>query len=58
MNIEALWANYVAAADKAQRSQSIQDGIQAGHAWAEWLKAFTISDDRGEPVRVIQGGRP
>lgn len=37
---ERLWAVYVEVSKKAQASLRIEDGIAAGKAWAEFMKAF------------------
>lgn len=37
---ERAWRRYCEARERAQRSNSIIDGIAAGRAWAEWLALF------------------
>lgn len=45
---ERLWEAYLAAFNKAERTQDIQDGIAAGKAWAAFIADFlTPSDPRG-----------
>ena len=43
---EKLWWAFVSAAEKAQRSKDIQDGIAAGKAWAAFLKVFAPQSRR------------
>jgi hypothetical protein len=37
---ERLWARFVMAAQIAQVTLQVEDGLAAGRAWAEFLKAF------------------
>lgn len=39
--LDELWAAYVAARDKAEKSRDVMDGIAAGAIWAQWLNMFT-----------------
>ncbi len=45
--VEHLFAEYCAAARKAQATQMLADGVAAGQAWAAFLNAFT-----GVPART------
>ena len=38
---DALWADYVKAAAKAQKSKDFNDGLKAGQAWQRFLGAFS-----------------
>lgn len=44
--LDAAWADYVEASDRAQRTHSIGDGIEAGRAWRRWLDLFMTKDQR------------
>lgn len=37
---EKLWQEFVAAAEKAQKSLDIRDGLAAGRAWKKFLESF------------------
>jgi len=45
--VEQLFADYCAAARKAQATHLLADGVAAGHAWGAFLYAFT-----GVPARI------
>lgn len=51
-NLDALWAGYAAARDKAEWSNDIQDGIQAGRAWSRWLAGFC---PEGQVRKAVHG---
>lgn len=38
--LDVLWAEWIAARDKAAASNDIQDGVNAGRAWSRWLASF------------------
>jgi hypothetical protein len=38
---DALFEQYVAAKNKADRTNNLADGLAAGHAWAAFLDSFT-----------------
>lgn len=38
--LEQLWAAYIAARSKCEQYPTIQNGIEAGYAWAHWLARF------------------
>lgn len=50
--IDRLWAEYLAARDRAERSRDIADGIAAGRAWAAFLRAF---EGRTPLLRLVEG---
>tara|TARA_R110000823_G_scaffold300512_1_gene421333 strand:- start:298 stop:462 length:165 start_codon:yes stop_codon:yes gene_type:complete len=35
-----LWNAYVKAANKAQKTRHLEDGIEAGRAWSKFLRVF------------------
>lgn len=39
-SLQTLWAAYVEARARCEKSLSIEDGMAAGRAWAAWLDAF------------------
>lgn len=39
---EEVWQAYLTARDRAEKSRDIRDGIEAGKAWAAWLKHVGI----------------
>lgn len=41
-----LWQAFVNCRDRAQASNNIADGIEAGHAWARFIDAFLRPDQR------------
>lgn len=44
--LDAVWAEYLAARQKAEKSTDIEDGIAAGRAWRRWLDLFLNDDQR------------
>jgi hypothetical protein len=48
---EQAWEAYRQAALKAQGSLDIRDGIEAGHAWARFLKLFEPTQSNVVPLR-------
>lgn len=49
--LNRLWQRYLDARLVAERSGAIRDGIAAGRAWAEWLRAFEGGEARVIPLR-------
>lgn len=47
-SLHQAWAEYVAAAVKAQATNEMADGIAAGKAWARWLEMF-VTIPTGSP---------
>jgi hypothetical protein len=52
-NLDLLWAEWIAARDKAESSNDIQDGIRAGRAWSRWLREFCPD---GSTRNAVHGG--
>jgi len=38
--VNQLWADFVCARSRAEKSRRLEDGIRAGHAWSSFLHAF------------------
>lgn len=52
--IDALWQAYREAAEKAQRSLKLEDGISAGRAWRAWLDLF-MTQEQSATIGVLHG---
>lgn len=50
---ERAWADYCAAAERAQRTRDIVDGVEAGRAWSRFVLEFTPASERP----TLQGGQ-
>lgn len=44
--LEAKWAAYMKARERAEKSRDIRDGIAAGEAWSAWLELFQRGERR------------
>lgn len=44
--IDAAWRQYCAARLQAERTLAVEDGIEAGRAWRQWLDLFMTADQR------------
>jgi hypothetical protein len=56
--IDEAWAEYAAAAQKAQRTLDINDGLAAGRAWKRFLHLFApIPGGPGPVVPMRRGAR-
>jgi hypothetical protein len=53
VNIERVWAGFLEARERAQRTGRIEHGIQAGKAWAEFLALFVA-----DAPSIAPRGRP
>lgn len=40
VSVEEAWARFVAASEKAKATLSLDDGIAAGHAFADFVQMF------------------
>lgn len=40
--IDAAWAAYLAARERAEHSRDVEDGIAAGKAWRAFLELFEV----------------
>jgi hypothetical protein len=47
IDVERLWAAFVAAQEKSKRTVALADGIAAGKAYRRFLEAFTRPNTRG-----------
>lgn len=52
--IDARWTSYQLAAQRAQGSLKLEDGIAAGRAWRAWLDLF-MTQDQSAKVGVLHG---
>lgn len=43
LTVDEAWQAYVEAQDKAKRTLNIQDGIEAGKAWGNFIGLFVRS---------------
>lgn len=46
--LETVWQEYVTAAQKAQTTLDINDGIAAGKAYRRWLDLFLTDDQKAK----------
>jgi hypothetical protein len=46
--LEVVWAEYLAARQKAEKSVDINDGIAAGRAYRRWPDLFLTDDQRAK----------
>lgn len=44
--VDARWQEYAAAAERAQRTRRVEDGIAAGRAWRRWLDLYMSPEQR------------
>lgn len=44
--IDAKWAAYASAQQRAQKTLRIEDGKAAGRAWREWLNLWMTEEQR------------
>lgn len=47
-HVDAAWNAYLAAAERAQQSLELADGIEAGRAWRRWLELFLTADQKAK----------
>ena len=50
-DLDTLWRAFCLAAGKAQTTLRLEDGIEAGYAWRNWLETFA-------PLQACQPGIP
>lgn len=47
-NVDTAWRAYLEAAQRAQRTLEMEDGIEAGRAWRRWLEIFLTAEQKAQ----------
>lgn len=45
-NLDRLWSDYCSAAERAQKTKDMRDGVAAGRAWSRWLAEFCWAGEK------------